>query len=576
MVTAGRHSLLARAVREAAQAGIADGWDRPPTYEDALARVRSETLSRRDLLRWGAVAGAGVTVWPGRRRHSATFSAPATGRQRRHRPTEHDARVVVVGAGLGGLTAAYQLSRQGVHVECYEARDRVGGRCWTARGFADGQTAEHGGEFIDSRHVHIRQLARELGLTLDDLSAGWVSGSRSPTFVDGKLRDPRVIFEATAPVTRAVTEAAARIGVIRPGHKPSDRAYSYPVATPAAREMDRVTMREWLERDVPAIARSWVADWYDEVMGSWYGLEMRGLSALNWVDFYVIPAPGADERWHVHGGNDQVTTLTADRLPPGSLHLEAPLEALSERQDGSYELRFGGASYPVVADIVVLSLPFTTLRHVDLSRAGFSAGRVRAIEQLAMGQDAKLLLQYDARPWTFTVEGGPWSGVLDRTDPSYDTWESSTDQPGRSGLITVYAGGRTGASWSSPTPHGPAPDGLTGETVRQIDDLVPGTGAHFNGTAWLDWWTGDAWTRGSYAAFAPTQMTRFWHYLGLAEGKVHFAGEHTSTYSQGYLNGGVESGDRVAIEIMDALGIPVPKRLAILPYSTFYTDRRRP
>jgi monoamine oxidase len=64
-------------------------------------------------------------------------------------------------------------------------------------------------------------------------------------------------------------------------------------------------------------------------------------------------------------------------------------------------------------------------------------------------------------------------------------------------------------------------------------------------------------------------MTKYWHGVGRHHGRVHFAGEQTSTYSQGYLNGGVESGDRAAIEIMRAAGVPVPKRLSRLPYSTF-------
>jgi monoamine oxidase len=50
---------------------------------------------------------------------------------------------------------------------------------------------------------------------------------------------------------------------------------------------------------------------------------------------------------------------------------------------------------------------------------------------------------------------------------------------------------------------------------------------------------------------------------------VHFAGEHTSTHSQGYLNGGVESGQRAAIEIMGTLGLEVPPAIADLPYSEF-------
>ena len=93
------------------------------------------------------------------------------------------------------------------------------------------------------------------------------------------------------------------------------------------------------------------------------------------------------------------------------------------------------------------------------------------------------------------------------------------------------------------------------------------TRAQFNGKAWLDYWTGDPWTRGSYAAYPPGQLTKYWGYAGIPEGRVHFAGEHTSTYSQGFLNGGVESGQRAAIEVLQALGLPVPSGIASLPYS---------
>jgi monoamine oxidase len=96
---------------------------------------------------------------------------------------------------------------------------------------------------------------------------------------------------------------------------------------------------------------------------------------------------------------------------------------------------------------------------------------------------------------------------------------------------------------------------------------VPGSLGHFNGRAWADLWPHDPWTRGSYAAFGPGQYTRFWQGTARAEDGIHFAGEATSTYSQGFLNGGVESGDRTAIEVMRKLRIPVPPGLARLPYS---------
>ena len=60
-------------------------------------------------------------------------------------------------------------------------------------------------------------------------------------------------------------------------------------------------------------------------------------------------------------------------------------------------------------------------------------------------------------------------------------------------------------------------------------------------------------SRGSYAAFLPGQYTRYYGYVGKPEGAIHFAGEHTATTNQGYLEGAVESGERCAREILRSL-----------------------
>jgi monoamine oxidase len=561
---AGRRSTVSRAVREIARSQVESGEDADISFEDAVDRATRDVFSRRSLLKAGAVAGAGLAV-------ASTGAAEAFAKSRRlARPksTPHDAKVVVVGAGLAGVTATLRLAQQGVNVACYEARERIGGRCWTAREFGK-QTAEHGGEFIDTRHVHIRQLARELGLGLDDLWAGDTpSNARWPAYVRGKIRTGKQIHTRSRELAAAVVKEAKRIGVIK-GGKASDDAYSYGSATPGAIAMDRLSMKEWIHRHAPGTIDDWYGDWLDEIMNGWYGLETDRLSAVTLMDFFVVPAPGADERWHVRGGNDQVTSRAANHLPKGVLHRGTPLRAMAKNHDGTYELRFGGVAKAVHADLVILTLPWTTLRSVDLSYAGFDAYRTRAIAELGMGADVKLLLQYDRRPWEFRVGAKPWSGGLDRTDPDFDTWESSVDQPGKQSLITVYAGGRTAEHWFVRDPHAHAPKDLTERTLGHIDDVVPGTKKHFAGKAWLDWWVGDEWTLGSYAAYLPGQVTKYWRYAGLPAGNVHFAGEHTSSYSQGYLNGGVESGDRTAIEVMNKLGVPVPHSLSKLPYSTF-------
>ena len=561
----GRLSTLARSMRERAQfeAPVVPGGGTPPPG-DAPGRAGGGMVSRRGLLRMGGAVGVSAALAA-----CTTRSSPAASGTKSATPAAPGVRVAVIGAGLAGTTAAYRLARSGVRVRLFEARDRIGGRCWTARGFADGQTAEHGGEFIDTRHVHLRGLARELGLQLDDLWEGDVPDAISPSWINGGYFNYYgKVNDQLDRITTVVKAEARRIGVTGAQGKSSDVAYSYGTATPGARQMDELNMREWLDQHVPGVSGD-VKTFLDQAMSGWYGLDMAGLSALNWMDYLVIPYPGGDERWHVKHGNDQVPVLAAKALPAGTVQLESPLQALIKRSDGTYELRLGGSapSRPVIADHVILTIPWTTLREVDLEGAGFSSYRMTAIRELGMGTDVKLIVQYHRRPAAFKVHGRPWSGTVNYTNPNYQTWDSAPTEPGSAGLITVYAGGSGSKRFASPGYHAPAPEDLTATVLGQINQAVPGTRAKFNGKAWLDYWTGDPWTRGSYAAYPPGQLTKYWGYAGIPEGRVHFAGEHTSTYSQGFLNGGVESGQRAAIEVLQALGLPVPSGIASLPYS---------
>ncbi|MRB61467.1 NAD(P)-binding protein [Bacillus thuringiensis] len=95
-------------------------------------------------------------------------------------PLNSGPRIVIVGAGLAGLTCTYRLKQAGYKAEIYEASERVGERCHTRRGdFTDNQVVERGGEFIDQGQVAIQQLATELGLQLDNLNAAEVPGTEA-------------------------------------------------------------------------------------------------------------------------------------------------------------------------------------------------------------------------------------------------------------------------------------------------------------------------------------------------------------------------------------------------------------
>ena len=526
----GRRTPLMRAMRELAEVHASLPEDRSLSIDEAID-LRATRISRRHLLQGAGVVGA-----------AAVAMSPLAALARPRRYGVHDPRVVVVGAGLAGVCCTYKLQQNGIRADLYEARDRVGGRCWTARTFDGGQVAEHGGEFVDTRHVQLRRIIAALGLHLDDLwpayeEEGDVEGL---LVLDGALRDRHDVREHFDVVIRRLVRDAKKVGPYRWGQ-----------ASPAAKAFDRTTMREWMDANVPGGSTSLLGRSIDVGLTGFWGIDPEDTSAITLLDTYITPYPGgpADERYHVRGGNDQVPIMLAELLPAETLHLESSLESMVERSDGAFELTFGGVATPVVADHVVLCLPFTTLRDVDLDGAGLSRKRMKAIDELGMGTNAKVLLQFQDRFPTFG-----WNGGFTLDAPKSDSWDSALAQPGDGGLLTIYTGGKTGAGYPTDDPHAVAPAGVVDDALTFLDTYLPGMRDSFNGRSWLDSWVDDPWVKGSYAAFLPGQWTSFFGYMGRREGHVHFAGEHTSTYSQGYLNGGVETGLRAAREVIRATG----------------------
>ena len=453
-------------------------------------------------------------------------------------------RVVVVGAGLAGLSCADLLHRRGIRATVYEAHPhRVGGRCWSSYGWADGQVAEHGGEFIDTRHRHMQHLVRRFGLRLEDLYTTG-AGGHGRLWLDGGLWLPRDLEADHQVFRRRIRRLRDRIG-----------PYTWPDASRAAKAIDEMTALEVVDTYMPGGSNGLAGRRQQAFLASFLGLDLDRLGGLAVVDNLDL-APGADERYHVAGGNQQIVQGLVDALPRGTIHRDAPLRRLLRRGDGTYAMRFGGIREEVVADQVVLCLPFTTLREVDLDGAGLSRHKRRSIEQLGMGTNAKVILQLAHRPQHYQN----WTGYLRSDRPTFDTWESSAAQRGTTSVLTVYLGGRSGAAGlpadavHEPTP-GPVVERVVEALTRQGRTHLHGLCEGVQQRSRIDHWARDRWTRGSYAAFLPGQYTRYAGFVGLPEDGIHFAGEHTAPLvDQGYLEGAVLTGVRAAREVLHAVG----------------------
>jgi len=496
---------------------------------DAVAAEEGTTLTRRRLLRDAGVAGLSLAA-------AGRFAAPA----RTATPT----RIVVVGAGLAGLTCAYRLKRAGYTAQVHDAADRVGGRCWTIRGaFVDGQIAEHGGELIDQGHAAIRQLAGELGLKLDNLLQGERNGTLPTYYFDGALY----------PFEQATTDLK---GIWQKLHSDVSQA-SFPTLysefTPRGFELDHMSIVDWINESVPGGIGSRLGRLLDLAYNIEYGAESSEQSALNLLYLLGYVGPGqlrifgkSNEKYHVQGGNDQIPARLADALA-GQITLGSELVSIRLRADGAYSLDFvqGHSTRTVVADRVVLALPFAVLRaSVDYTQAGFKQLKRTAIAEQGMGTNSKLHVQFRTRHWESLGSNGDTIA-----DTGYqNTWDVTRAQPGRPGILVDYTGGRIGASFGSGTPTSRAK-----EFLAQIEPVLPGISAKWNGRATVDFWTANPFTHGSYSYWKVGQYTKFAGVEREIEGACHFCGEHTSIDFQGYLNGAVETGERAAGEVIDAL-----------------------
>lgn len=475
-------------------------------------------------------------------------------------------KVIVVGAGLAGLRCAEQLSRTGaVDVLLLEAQERVGGRCWSARGWADGQVGEHGGELIEPGQARVLALVEELGLTLESREAG-----RSDVrLVRHGVGSEMVALPGFADVIATLGQDLERIGAI-----------DYRSPSTAFAAQDEMTVADWIDARVEGGRASELGQVLEMSTCLALGRSATELSAISLIHLWLgLPdlgdtgnpfrfgqnmdeEEGGDEEpsfsdavvstvvdsFHVAGGNDLMAQALADRLPEGCLQLASPVSSVSRRPDGRPSVEVAGKARPYIADRVVVAAPLGVLGSIDFSGADLSQRRHDAFTQLMMGQHSKVLAQMDARPET--IPGWPRVALFD--GPAGVAWATSEGQPGEAGLITMFAQHIVPAP---PGGHGDADPGSRSWLASLLNGVTPRAADHIGSKVWVDSWAHDRWTGGSYAAFGPGHYSRYAGFMGQPEGNIHFAGEHTVLSAMGYLDGAVSSGERAAREVLSSLGL---------------------
>jgi monoamine oxidase len=476
------------------------------------------TLTRRRLVIAGAAGAAAVIAGP-------DLISAAFGRRDAPGPN----RAIVVGAGLAGLTAAYELRRAGFGVTVLEARDRIGGRVYTVRDpFRAGQHAEAGGEYVDVVHRHVRAFCRQFGLPLQNATRGF-AGLDDVVYVGG--RRERLGRFKTRRSTRDESRFYRLIYELSRGLDPAD-----PVGTKP--RLDSRSVRWAIDQIDPSERGRFLLEGY---VRDDYAAQPEELSLLTYATGEKVyeSVPDRDiEKFRIRGGSSRLPHAFATRLG-GDVRLSTPVDAISQ-SDAGVEVRAGGHAYE--AEFCVLAAPLPALQNVDLSAARLSTALRGGIAKLEYGRATKTLLQYRSRFWR--QEG--FSGDVYSDLPLGATWEATNGQAGRPGILIGYAAGANSRRFEPETSAKRAR-----ATRAWIGDVFPGSGRQAIEYASVSWPV-EPYSGGAWMAPRPGQVVPYWDALREPAGRIHLAGEHTDDLYPGYMEGAVRSGLRAARKVRQA------------------------
>lgn len=457
--------------------------------------------------------------------------------------------VAILGGGIAGLNCANHLLKSKLNFKIFEASKRLGGRILTHYNdsLGLGIFPEFGGDFIDSNHEDMLQLAKEFHLELIDLEK---EQKDKNLIKDIYYFDDRIISEEE--IINEFKNIAEKIAI-----DVDSLGENYDTAD--AERLDNIPLSDYINA---LNCKQWLKDLLTAAFTSEFGLECKEQSSLNFLDMIDTNTSegfkvfgDSDEKYRIKGGNSKIIEGLAEKIGIENVDTDFEVKAITENDDGSFKIDFtNGKSH--FAKMIVCTIPFTILRKIKLKLKNISTEKQKCINELGYGMNTKLVLGYNGTPWSEKPNNA--MGYLFHKD-IVNGWDSSynkTDNNDNDAYVCYFGGNfsmnldkESFKNEMTPPTHvwkTALPNVTVNDLVNQLDAVFKNSKSKFLDKHVFVNWIDYPYAKGSYSCYKVGQWTTIAGKEIEPIGNFFFAGEHCSEYFQGFMNGGAETGRSVA------------------------------